>query len=241
MSTAFAPNYTNIYMGYFEQTALNKAPNNLQSLIWKRFTDDIFFIWTHEGGTALQEFYDYLNTIHPTIKSEISHSNQEINFLDTTIFFKHGTKLESTLFVKPTDTCSLLHATSFHPDSCKSIVIYSQALRYCRIITDHTKLKKQSDILKENLLRRGYQLSQIHKNVRKATQYSQSELLYGSNFPETQKQILPFTTHYNNTNIQISRILGTHLHIIQDDPTVNWLWLSPQLYNPIQQINTLTY
>ena len=49
MGTAFAPNYANIYMGYFEQTALNKAPNNLQSLIWKRFIDDISFIWTHEG------------------------------------------------------------------------------------------------------------------------------------------------------------------------------------------------
>ena len=145
MGTAFAPNYANIYMGYFEQKALSKAPNNLQPLIWKRFTDPIFFIWTH-GGTALQGFYDYLNTIHPTIKFEISHSNQEINFLDTTIFFEHGTKLESTLFVKSTDTCSLLHATSFHPDSCKSSVIYSQALRYCRIITDHTKLKEQVDI-----------------------------------------------------------------------------------------------
>ena len=85
MGTAFAPNYANIYMGYFEQKALSKAPNNLQPLIWKRFVDDIFFIWTH-GGTALQGFYNYLNTIHPTIKFEISHSNQEINFLDTTIF-----------------------------------------------------------------------------------------------------------------------------------------------------------
>ena len=229
MRTAFAPNYANIYMGYFEQKALSKAPNNLQPLIWKRFIDDIFFIWIH-GGTALQEFYDYLNTIHPTIKFEIGHSNQEINFLDTTIFFKHDTKLESTLFVKSTDTCSLLHATSFHPDSCKSSVIYSQALRYCRIITDQTKLKEQLDILKENLLRRGYQLSQIHKNFRKATQYSQSELLKRSNFPETKKQILPSITHYNNTNIQISSILRTHWHIIQDDPTVNWLWHQPPIW-----------
>ena len=186
MGIAFAPDYANIYMGYFEETALSKAPNNLQPLIWKRFIDDIVFIWTH-GGTALQEFYDYLNTIHSTIKFEISHSNQEINFVDTTIFFKHGTKLESTLFVKPADTCSLLHVTSFHPDSCKSSVIYSQALRYCSIITDHTKLKEQLDILKENLFRRGYQLSQMHKNFRKAIQYSQSELLNRSNFPETKK------------------------------------------------------
>ena len=228
MGTGFAPNYANIYMVYFEQKALSKAPNNLQPLIWKRFIDDIFFIWTH-GGTALQGFYDYLNTIHPTIKFEISHSIQEIDFLDTTIFFKHGTKLESTLFVKSIDTCSLLHATSFHPDSCKSSVIYSQALRYCSIITDHTKLKEQLDILKENLLRRGYQLSEMHKNFRKATQYSQSELLNRSNFPETKKQILPFITHYNNTNIQISGILRTHWHIIQDDPTVNWLWHQPPI------------
>ena len=48
-------------------------------------------------------------------------------------------------------------------------------------------------------------------------------------FQRTKKQILPLITHYNNTNIQISRILRTHWHIIQDDPTVNWLWHRPPI------------
>ena len=59
MGTASAPNYANIYMGYFEQTALSKAPNNLQPLIWKRFIDDIF----SSGHMDEQHYKSYMTTL----------------------------------------------------------------------------------------------------------------------------------------------------------------------------------
>ena len=127
MGTTFAPNYSNIFMGDFEYKALQNEPNNLQPLIWKRFIDDIFMIWTH-GKESLLQFYNFLNDLHPTIKFDIEYSTQEIHFLDPTIYFNKDNKLESTLYVKPIDICALLHQESFHPNSCKQSVIYSQAL-----------------------------------------------------------------------------------------------------------------
>ena len=64
----------------------------------------------------------------------MSYTTQEIHFLDTTIYFNKDYKLESTLYVKPTDICALLHQESFHPKGCKQSVIYSEALQYRRVI-----------------------------------------------------------------------------------------------------------
>ena len=44
MGTALTPNYANLFMDRFETKALDNYP--LKPLIWKRFIDDIFLIWT---------------------------------------------------------------------------------------------------------------------------------------------------------------------------------------------------
>ena len=61
MGTALAPNYANLFMDKFETKALKGYP--LKPLIWKRFIDDIFLIWTH-GQQELEKFVEYLNVLH---------------------------------------------------------------------------------------------------------------------------------------------------------------------------------
>ena len=65
MGTSLAPNYANLFMDKFETTALANYP--LKPLIWKRFINDIFMVWTH-GENQLHKFVEYLNGIHQTIK-----------------------------------------------------------------------------------------------------------------------------------------------------------------------------
>ena len=151
MDTTFAPNYLNTFQGDFEHEALLNTPHNLTPILWKRFIDDIFLIWAH-GEDALLQFHEYLNNLHLTIKFDITYSYEEVNFLETTIFFNPQHQLESTLYTKPTDMCALLHAESYHPESCKRSVMYSQALRYRRSITNNSLLKKHLNKLKENLI-----------------------------------------------------------------------------------------
>ena len=82
MGTAAGPNYANIFMDRFETKALINWP--LKPLLWLRFIDDIFMIWTH-GEDKLQEFITYLNGIHPSIKFTHEYSTTHLNILDTTV------------------------------------------------------------------------------------------------------------------------------------------------------------
>ena len=171
-------------------------------------------MWTH-GEESLLSFLDNCNQCFPTIKFTAEHSWHEINFLDTTIYFNREGTLESTLFVKKQDICTLLHNSSFHPKSCKKGVIYSQALRYRRIITNNEKLEEQLETLRDNLIRRGYSLSEIKTQFNKIRQYSQSDLLLDNNRQTTQTfKNLPFVIPYDNTSIEIGKILKYQLKMI---------------------------
>ena len=132
MGTAVAPNYANLFMDRFETKALENWP--LKPLLWLRFIDDIFMIWTH-GEDALTEFIEYLNGIHPTIKFTHEVSPTSINFLDTTVKLNENRELYTTLYEKPTDTHLYLHYTSSHHTPSKTKGPYGQFLRLRRICT----------------------------------------------------------------------------------------------------------
>ena len=87
-----------------------------KALIWHRFIDDIFMIWTH-GMDELQKFI-YINSIHPKIKFTHENSETSINFLDTIVKIDNDRKLYTTPFEKPTDTHLYLHHTSAHNKPC---------------------------------------------------------------------------------------------------------------------------
>ena len=137
MGTPFGPNYANIFVTKIEM--LHNAGHFKTPLLWEQFIDDIFIIWPH-SEVKLFQFLNHINALHPTIQFEMEYSNTQVHFLDRTIFINKGQKLESTLYVKPTDICSLLHKQSFHPETCKESVIYIQALRYRCIITNNETL-----------------------------------------------------------------------------------------------------
>ena len=84
MGTKCAPTYANILMGKFEETHIYPRIND-KTRIYLRYIDDLFFIWK---GTEqeLREFFDEMNTIHPTIKFDYEFSKKEIHFLDLMIF-----------------------------------------------------------------------------------------------------------------------------------------------------------
>ena len=205
MGTPFAPNYANIFMKKIENQILHNAGHDKTPLLWRRFIDDIFMIWPHREVELLQ-FLNHINTMHPTIQFEMEHSKNQVHFLDTTIFINKEQTLESTLYVKPTEICFLLHKQSFHPETCKQSVICSQALRYRRIITDNETLKTKLEKLKTNLIRRGYSIEEINQQFQKVQQLSQTDALFGNSQPKKQGRILPFIIPYDKKTVQISKI-----------------------------------
>ena len=59
------------------------------SLIYLRFTDDIFFIWTG-NKKDLMKFLNKLNRKHESIKFEYQISKTSITFLDTEVYIKNN-------------------------------------------------------------------------------------------------------------------------------------------------------
>ena len=226
MGSPMAPTYANIFMAVLEKELLLKAPNGLIPIEWIRFIDDIFAIWTH-GLDKLQHFLTYINEFHPTIKFDYTYSLETVNFLDTTIYINSNNKLESDLYIKPTDRTLLLHNNSFHPQSCKNSIIYSQALRYRRIITDNNKLHGRLNHLLVALIHRGYKYDTIMTAFNKALKYNtQDELLSIQTTHKTSNRpIFPIT--YNNNTKYITHILRKHWSLIENDPKLQILWPEP--------------
>ena len=118
METLMVPNYANLFKNNFEQNLLRvylqKA--GLSPLVWFRFIDDIFFIWTGNMDSldhfiSFAQNYSKSKNIISKIKSEIHLSINEVHFLDVTFSLKHG-RLRIALFTKPADSHIYLNASS---------------------------------------------------------------------------------------------------------------------------------
>ena len=62
MGTRMAPSYANLFVGKFEQQAIDNSL--LKPFIWWRFIDDIFMIWTH-GEEYLKSFIGFPELYSP--------------------------------------------------------------------------------------------------------------------------------------------------------------------------------
>ena len=78
IGTKFAPPYACLFIDKIETAFLETQ--ELQPLVWFRYMDDIFFIWTH-GEQELQTFLRSLNEFHTDIKFTYESSKESIAFL----------------------------------------------------------------------------------------------------------------------------------------------------------------
>ena len=62
-----------------------------QPLVWFRYIDDVFFIWTH-GPDKLVSFMTEFNNYHPNIKFTYESNKENITCLDLNVSLS-GTKL----------------------------------------------------------------------------------------------------------------------------------------------------
>ncbi len=164
MGKKFAPNYANIFMAQWEKEALEKCPKKPQCFF--RYLDDIFLIWPH-SREEFTEFFNILNSHHPSIKLKSTISENTIPFLDTTIFkgsrFQTTNKLDTKVYFKPTDTHELLHKTSYHPSHTFKGMVKSQIIRFKRICSDEADFHHACNILFSVLRKRGYAYSFLRK------------------------------------------------------------------------------
>ena len=237
MGSKCAPPYSCIFMGEFENNLI--LPLSELIRFWKRFIDDIFFIFLG-NEEELEKLMMDMNNLHPSIKFNFKFSKTSIDFLDTTIYINNEGLLCSTLYTKPTDTSALLRFESFHPDETKTSIVYSQALRYRMLITDDELLKKELKKLKLTFIFRGYPAKLINQNINKICGFSQQEVLKDKprslrgktvtnrhNKDQVTPKRLVFTFPQSRHTKTLRRILLKHWHYIASDPQLANIWDKP--------------
>ena len=214
MGGRYAPPYANIFLGKIEDIIHQEWSHHIY--IWKRFIDDIFFIFTGTM-TELTRLIFFMNNIHDTIKFTFEHSTNTINFLDVAINIKND-KIMTTIHRKPTDKMLLLHFQSNHSLHTKESIIYSQALRYNLIINTDTQLQTELYNLTRTLLARKYPLHIINRNILKTLKFSRHDLLHQTKKQNKKPHFLPYGIYEKGWKLK-NKIV-THWHILTDNETL---------------------
>ncbi|MGL5119184.1 MAG: GIY-YIG nuclease family protein [Plesiomonas shigelloides] len=201
MGKRFAPAYANIYMAEWEEQALLKCTKKPES--YYRYLDDIWGIWSH-SDEDFQNFVGCLNNHHGSIKVTYTLAEQEINFLDVTVYkgprFVQTKQLDFKVFFKPTDTHALLHRASHHPKHTFRGIVKGQLIRFNRICSQKTEEDVARQTLFRALRKRGYSRSFLRSIAKEDLSRTKNV-----DDPEEEKRILPLVLEYSRSNMGVAR------------------------------------
>ena len=210
MGNVTAPSLANLFMGFLEQNLLSKCAK--KPLVWFRYIDDIFLIWTHSED-ELDDFFKFCNTYNPDIKFDPTPPGKSIPFLDVNVITENG-KLVFNLYTKPTDSHLYLRWSSCHLIHTKRNLPYSLSLRIRRICTKISDFEKHAKELKLYLLARGYKLKNIKDSINKARKLSRNEILNSKDIDwldfareKDKSEKVVFSVTYNPALPDIGKIL----------------------------------
>lgn len=168
MGRKYAPAFADISMAAFEAAFVYTQP--IQPLLYKRYLDDIFLIWTHSLAD-FQKFFQSINSAqtHINLKADIQTSS--IEFLDVQVFkgprFLRSGILDTKVYFKPTNSLALLHYTSYHPKATFRGIVKSQFIRYTRICNNIDDAKSAMDTLSKALTSRNYPVRSLLAKVKR--------------------------------------------------------------------------
>jgi len=222
MGTPMAPNYANLFMDKFETNLLDEyhKKTGLGPLVWYRYIDDVFFIWTH-GNNTLQPFLDYIQNysidkkMKSLIKFEIHHSSESVNFLDVTVNLKNGT-FHTDLYCKPTDAHLYLNATSSHPQHVIKNIPKGQFIRLRRICSDTTNYIKHSTQYIEYFTNAGYNSKKLKSIAEDVLKTKRIDLLENVD-KKLQDSNTTFVCTYHPKLETLPQILKEHYKILEND------------------------
>ena len=126
--------------------------------------------------SRVNDFIKELNEKHKTIKFDFQISPRKIAFLDTMLYKDENNHIQTTLYRKPTNQQTFLHAKSVHLRSLKSSIPYSQALRLKTICSTSTEFDKNCAIIKQNFLDRQYKEEVLDEQIKKVDRIERKEL-----------------------------------------------------------------
>ena len=168
MGNPCAPPLAILFLDQLETKALEATP--LKPVFLARYIDDYAGIWTH-GEQALKDFLSFMNSQHPNLAftMDYTRAGQGVPFLDTLVTVETSeniTKLETELFIKPTNSGIILHSTSAHPKATKHNIIRNMFHRAYNNSSNKQKEDRSIDKVWNLLLENGYTLRLLKRLLR---------------------------------------------------------------------------
>ena len=210
IGTKFGPPYACIFMDQIENEFLKTQ--SLQPLVWLRYIDDIFFIWTH-GGESLELFMNDLNGYHKNLKFTYENDKESVIFLDLCMKLQNG-KIISDMHVKDTDRHQYLHYNSAHPAHIKKSIIYSQTLRVSRICS------LEDDFIKHKEEMRSWFLKREYPNAVISTKMDKVDFYRSKTAQKTNKSCVPLVVTYHPLLNAITNIIHSNMYLLRMDHEV---------------------
>lgn len=229
MGAKMALGFASLYCGLFEKDVIfNHHRNPFLPLItnWKRYIDDIFFIWT--GTEAqLKEFHSFINSSSHHLKFTIEYDKHKMNFLDI-LLYRDSNRLGTNLYRKSTDRNSILHGQSFHPIPLIRSLPVSQFSRIRRICSSDADYHAQASDLEKRFQDRQYKHEWVAQARSRFDSVSQSECLNNVRSRTTEPKV-NCVIQYSPLGREFQNIIQKHWHIINSDPSLKCFSTPPRV------------
>lgn len=229
MGTKMAPSFACLFVGHLEEQILYNHQNNpyLPFIVsWKRYIDDVFLLW--KGSVSiLLEFVEFLNGHFAGLRFTLSYSTEEINFLDMKVT-KRDKSLSTSLYSKPMDRNTLLHAASFHPYHLKKSLPVSQLIRLKRICEIHDEYNENKEEMLNKFKERKYKEDWLRSAEAKVSSVNRDVYLTTKKSPKLKPNLI-FCTTFTPKTRTIKEIILKHWHILQNDPNLLGTFKEPPM------------
>ena len=214
MGSRVAPSYACIFLSQLEKKLLARAPHKPD--LYLRYIDDIFCVFS-TGEQAVEEFVDYMNSAHNTIKFTAEMSTEEVTFLDTRVKVdKETNEIYTELYTKDTDTQNYLKYNSSHPRHCKTAGPYGEFLRIRRNCHKLEDYDKHSILRVKDYQMRGYPLEKLEEAREKVRTLDRETLLKPKpKAKDKKKSRIPLIVTFNPGLPNLRSIIDKHWHILE--------------------------
>ncbi|XP_041428430.1 uncharacterized protein nr6a1.L isoform X6 [Xenopus laevis] len=227
MGSALAPSYANLFMLRYEQNYIMRGAAD-KLIAYLRYIDDLLLIWDGDAA-SLTGFFNMLNSMDTPIRFTLKYDTKSIEFLDLLIF-KTEDGLGTSLYRKPTDRNTILHAASDHPPSTIRAIPYSQFLRTIRNNSDPEKAQQQLTETFERFLERGYKKELLTQQLQRAIQFTQTDLITRKTKDKPITERMIFTSKYSHVSKHLRTSIQKNWPIVAMDNGLSLFEAPPPIF-----------
>ena len=215
MGAKMAASFADIFMAEIETRLIHQSETKPRE--WKRYVDDVF---SHRDcdKKEVDRFIKRANYFHPTIKFTAEISENQITFLDTTVF-------KGERFAK----YSILDITFCHPPGIKYGFIKGEAMRLLRTNSSKKAFEEGRLKFKQRLIDGGYPENIIERSLSGVNFASWQLALRHAQKPKGHERLLPFVTTYHPAVKNLKQIIMEYRSLIHNQPLLKTNYTKPPI------------